>query len=88
MQAGKKTSKFLEPRQNMAANRGNIDPQSDIDALKGQTERRAEDKAMKKRWMKSVIETSKQDTPALPFQRSMKHKPRPASLSLAKVKSA
>ena len=43
---------------------------------------------MKKRWMKSVIETSKQDTPALPFQRSMKHKPRPASLSLAKVKSA
>ncbi|MEQ8291057.1 MAG: hypothetical protein RIA08_02535 [Roseovarius sp.] len=27
---------------------------------------------MKKRWMKSVIETSKQATPALPFQRGMR----------------
>jgi hypothetical protein len=43
---------------------------------------------MKKRWMKSVIETSKQDTPALPFQRGVKRKPRSAALSLAKAKSA
>jgi len=28
---------------------------------------------MKKRWMKSVIETSKQATPALPFQRGMRN---------------
>ncbi|MEQ8897845.1 MAG: hypothetical protein RID23_12205 [Roseovarius sp.] len=27
---------------------------------------------MKRRWMKSVIETSKQATPALPFQRGMR----------------
>ncbi|WP_422033184.1 hypothetical protein [Roseovarius sp.] len=28
---------------------------------------------MKRRWMKSVIETSKQATPALPFQRGMRN---------------
>ncbi|WP_281356453.1 hypothetical protein [Roseovarius faecimaris] len=27
---------------------------------------------MKKRWMKSVIEASKQDIPALPFQRRVR----------------
>lgn len=27
---------------------------------------------MKKRWMKSVIEASKQDIPALPFQRCVR----------------
>jgi hypothetical protein len=43
---------------------------------------------MKKRWMKSVIETSKQETPALPFQRGVKRKPRGAALSAARVKSA
>jgi len=42
---------------------------------------------MKKRWMKNVIETSKQDTPALPFQRSAKRKPRPAIMT-AKLKTA
>ena len=43
---------------------------------------------MKKRWMKSVIETSKQDTPALPFQRGIQRKPRATTLSLSKAKSA
>lgn len=33
---------------------------------------------MKKRWMKTVIETSRQETPALPFQRSVRHAARPA----------
>jgi hypothetical protein len=28
---------------------------------------------MKRRWMKSVIETSKQATPALPFRRGMRN---------------
>lgn len=43
---------------------------------------------MKKRWMKSVIETSKQEAPALPFQRSAKRKPRPTILAMTKPKSA
>ena len=30
---------------------------------------------MKKRWMKTVIETSKQDLPVLPYQRSARHAP-------------
>lgn len=43
---------------------------------------------MKKRWMKSVIETSKQEAPALPFQRSAKRKTRPTILAMTKPKSA
>jgi len=70
----------------MAANDGNTWWQSDITALHGQT--KAEDKTMKKRWMKSVIETSTQEAPALPFQRSEKRKPRPTNLAMAKLKSA
>jgi hypothetical protein len=33
-----------------------------------------EDKTMKKRWMKSVIETSMQPMPALPFGRNARRK--------------
>ncbi|HKL05913.1 MAG TPA: hypothetical protein VJ929_08905 [Roseovarius sp.] len=42
---------------------------------------------MKKRWMKSVIETSKQDMPTLPYQRKARHAGR-AALRIRKVKSA
>jgi len=70
----------------MAANHRNNWGQPDTTALQGQT--KAEDKTMKKRWMKSVIETSKQEAPALPFQRSEKRKPRPTNLAMAKLKSA
>jgi hypothetical protein len=81
-----KASDFLATRQKMAANHRNTWWQSDTTALQGQT--KAEDKTMKKRWMKSVIETSKQEAPALPFQRSAKRKPRPTILAMAKLKSA
>ena len=33
---------------------------------------------MKKRWMKSLIETSKQDLPAMPFHRATRHATRVA----------
>lgn len=42
---------------------------------------------MKKRWMKSVIETSKQDMPKLPYQRSVRHAGR-AALRTSKAKTA
>lgn len=42
---------------------------------------------MKKRWMKTVIDTSRQDMPALPFQRAVRHTlrtmPKPAALKTA-----
>jgi hypothetical protein len=43
---------------------------------------------MKKRWMKSVIETSKQTAPALPFQRSARRSPKTAPLMMAKLRTA
>ncbi|QEW28311.1 hypothetical protein RIdsm_04141 [Roseovarius indicus] len=42
---------------------------------------------MKKRWMKSVIETSKRATPALPFQRGVRNTTRTAP-PLKSVKTA
>ncbi|MFO7771051.1 MAG: hypothetical protein R6V38_06830 [Roseovarius gahaiensis] len=42
---------------------------------------------MKKRWMKSVIETSKQDMPALPYQRRARNAAR-AALSVRMTKTA
>lgn len=42
---------------------------------------------MKKRWMKSLIETSQQATPDLPFARSVRHAnrmaPKPSALRIA-----
>lgn len=42
---------------------------------------------MKKRWMKSVVETSLQATPDLPFARRVRHAnrmaPKPAALQIA-----
>lgn len=42
---------------------------------------------MKKRWMKTVIDTSRQDMPALPFQRAVrqaaKTMPKPVALKTA-----
>jgi len=32
-----------------------------------------EEKTMKKRWMKNIIETSSKSTPALPFQRAVRY---------------
>jgi hypothetical protein len=43
---------------------------------------------MKKRWMKSIVETSKQATPALPFQRSARRSAKAAPLMMAKLKTA
>ena len=43
---------------------------------------------MKKRWMKSIIETSKQPAPALPFHRSARRAPKAAPLMMAKLKTA
>lgn len=42
---------------------------------------------MKKRWMKSVIETSKQDMPALPYQRRARNAAR-IGLWVRKAKTA
>ncbi|WP_281255062.1 MULTISPECIES: hypothetical protein [Roseovarius] len=42
---------------------------------------------MKKRWMKSLIETSQQDTPDLPFSRRVRYAnrvaPKPSALRIA-----
>ena len=43
-----------------------------------------EEKEMKKRWMKSIVETSKAEAPVLPFNRAKRfaRKPAPALLAL------
>ncbi|WP_306151931.1 hypothetical protein [Roseovarius sp. MMSF_3281] len=86
LKPGRETADFLGWRQNMAAKRGHAWVQSDINARSGPI--RTEDETMKKRWMKSVIETSKQEAPALPFQRNAKQKARPGLQSMAKLKTA
>ena len=43
---------------------------------------------MKKRWMKSVIETSRQPAPALPFQRSARKAFNPAPVAPTRLKTA
>lgn len=43
---------------------------------------------MKKRWMKTVIETSNQPLPALPFQRGARNRTAAAPVQVLKIKTA
>lgn len=43
---------------------------------------------MKKRWMKSILETSTQPMPALPFQRGHRTRKAPAPVQMLKIKTA
>lgn len=43
---------------------------------------------MKKRWMKSILETSTQPTPALPFQRGNRTRRAEAPVQMLKLKTA
>jgi hypothetical protein len=77
---------FFFPGQRVAPNRGDTFLINKEHRRGGRKER--EERDMKKRWMKSVIETSKQPAPALPFQRSVRRAAKPAPAVMARLKTA
>ncbi|MGK7752460.1 hypothetical protein [Roseovarius sp. C03] len=68
-----KFPKFFAPRQTMAANPGKYKAIRTTRPKRRRGRKELRGKTMKKRWMKSLIETSRQATPDMPFSRRVRY---------------